>query len=113
MLSQLQWATLEQRRYITRLSIIFYKILCDHDFPVQIATTILPNNTVPYKTVPPKPLYLTSGLLANITQYQLSYFPRKIKNWNTLYPSVAIMKPLMHQPHLSAPSRPDSYKLWL
>ena len=76
MLSQLQWATLEQRRYITRLS-IFYKILYDHDFPVQIPPYFL---SLELKTV-----YITqitlSCLLLTLPK---SYFPRTIKDWNIL-----------------------------
>ena len=80
MLSQLQWATLEQRRYITRLSILFYKILYDHDFPVQISPYFL-TTQYPTKQYHPNHFILPPG---NTTQYQLSYFPRTIKDWNTL-----------------------------
>ena len=79
MLSQLQWATLEQRRYITRLS-IFYKILYDHDFPVQIPPYFL-TTQYPTRQYHTNHFILPSG---NTTQYQLSYFPRTIKDWNTL-----------------------------
>ena len=88
MLSQLQWATLEQRRYIIRLS-IFYKILYDHDFPVQIPPYFL-TTQYPTRQYHPNHFILPP---ANTTQYQLSYFPKTIKDWNTL-PLAIIESPL-------------------
>ena len=79
MLSQLQWATLEQWRCITRI-LIFYKILYGHNFPVQIPPYFL-TTQYPTRQYHPNHFILPP---ANTTQYQLSYFPRTIKDWNTL-----------------------------
>ena len=81
MLSQL--ISLEHRRKITRLS-IFYKILYNHDFPVQMPLYF---QTTRYPT---RQHHLYHFILppVNTTLYQQSYFPRTIKDWNTLPPTI-------------------------
>ena len=79
MLSQLQWATLEQRRYIIRLYFTkFYMIMISlyryHHTSYQ-HSTLQDSITSPNHFILPP---------ANTNQYQLSYFPRTIKDWNTL-----------------------------
>ena len=79
MLSLLQWTTLEERGYTARLS-IFYKILYEYDFPVQIPPYFL-KTQYPTRHHHPSHFILPP---VNTTQYQQNYFPRSIKDWNTL-----------------------------
>lgn len=80
MLSLLQWITLEVRRYTSRLS-IFYKILYDYDFTIQIPPYFL---KAQYSTRQHWPSHFILSPV-NTTQYQQSYFPEQSKI-ETFYP---------------------------
>ena len=80
MLHQLQWASLQQHRYTSRLS-QFHKIVCHH------TTTAL--NIPSYfllTSYPTRQLHMYRFIIPSIstTSYQQSFFPKTIKQWNSL-----------------------------
>ena len=79
MLHQLQWPSLQQRRYTSRLS-QFHKIVHHHTTAINIPLYFLPTS------YPTRLLHMYRFIIPSIstTSYQQSFFPKTIKQWNSL-----------------------------
>ena len=79
MLHQLQWPSLQQRRYTSRLS-QFHKIVHHHTTAICIPAYFLPTS------YPTRQLHMYRFIIPSIstTSYQQSFFPKAIKQWNSL-----------------------------
>lgn len=84
MLKDLNWPTLQKRRYESRLS-MFYKFLCQESTPIEVPSCYL--NHADYLTRNYHPLHLMIPS-SNTLSYQKSYFPKTIVDWYNLPPKV-------------------------
>ena len=82
MLSELEWQTLESRRMVARLA-LFYKMY-HHHIPLDISETVLP----PSYTGPRDHTCKVNRVPSRLLQYHSSFFPRTIRQWNNLHPSI-------------------------
>ena len=80
MLHQLQWPSLQQRQYTSRLS-QFHKIVHHH----TTTAIYMPSYFLP-TSYPTRQLHMYGFIIPSIstTSYQQSFFPKTIKQWNSL-----------------------------
>ena len=79
MLHQLQWPSLQQHQYTSRLS-QFHKIVHHH----TTTAVYIPSYFLPI-TYPTRQLHMYQFIIPSIstTSYQQSFFPKTIKQWNS------------------------------
>ena len=80
MLEDLNWLTLQKRRYVSRLS-MFYKFLCQESTPAEVPSCHLYHTD--YRTRMYHPLHLMIPSSYTLF-YQKSYFSRTVVDWNNL-----------------------------
>ena len=81
MLSELQWPILHVRRLMSRL-IIFYKRLYNL-ITLEMPSYITSTTTTPYSTRFQHPFHFNI-LNARTNFYHNSYFPKTVRDWNSL-----------------------------